>query len=229
MIFGIGAGWEASEFRMHGMPFPDIATRLAMLDEALQCMRGLWKGEPFDFAGKFYRFSGAVLLPKPLQTPHPPILLGGGGRGLLRLAARHADRVNIVVETGRDGRVALARMRELTDESFRAKVRFVRDQAEREGRDGRAITVSHMISTTVLCDSRAASRAAAERLSERLHLPLDAVPCSPALLVGTPEECILELRRRGAEWESAEVIFTLSGLGGAAGLRRLAEQVLVNA
>src|SRR5215472_16345812 len=123
MIFGIGAGWEASEFRMHGMPFPDIATRLAMLDEALQCMRGLWKGEPFDFAGKFYRFSGAVLLPKPLQTPHPPILLGGGGRGLLRLAARHADRVNIVVETGRDGRVALARMRELTDERFRAKVR----------------------------------------------------------------------------------------------------------
>src|SRR5205814_1951381 len=85
---------------------------------------------------EFYRFQDAVLFPKPVQRPHPPFLLGGNGRGLLRLAARHADELNIISGTGRTGYIALAEVSKLTDESFRAKVRFAREEAARLGRHG---------------------------------------------------------------------------------------------
>src|SRR5207253_1783179 len=100
LVAGLGSGWTETEFRMTGIAFPDVTTRLRMLDEALACIRGLWGGAPFSFAGEFYRFQDAVLFPKPVQRPHPPFLLGGNGRGLLRLAAKHADELNIVSGTG---------------------------------------------------------------------------------------------------------------------------------
>src|SRR5204863_144238 len=56
LVAGLGSGWTETEFRMTGIAFPDVTTRLRMLDEALTCLRGLWGGEPFSFAGEFYRF-----------------------------------------------------------------------------------------------------------------------------------------------------------------------------
>jgi len=228
LIAGLGAGWEETEFRMHGIAFPDVATRLRMLDEALSCIRGLWRGEPFSYAGEFYQLRDALLLPRPVQEPHPPFLLGGGGRGLLRLAARYADVVNIVLETGRDGYVSLKRMAELSDTSFREKVSFLRAEARRHGRDGGKIAVGHMVSSTIVADSPAAARAAAEQAAGRMRLSVEAIRRSPAFLIGTPEECVSELRRREAEWESSQVIFTLSGMGGEPGLRRLAAEILAH-
>src|SRR5207249_11972753 len=108
LVVGLGTGWTETEFRMTGLTFPDIGTRLRMLDEALVCIRGLWTAAPFSFAGEFYRFEDADLHPRPVQRPHPPFLLGGSGRGLLRIAARHADSVNIIAGTGRSGYIAMA-------------------------------------------------------------------------------------------------------------------------
>src|SRR5262249_9572586 len=88
---GLGTGWTEREFKMTGIPFPDIGTRLRMLDEALTVIRSLWTKEETTFAGEFYQLKDAILWPKPVQRPHPPILLGGGGKGLLRIAAKHAD------------------------------------------------------------------------------------------------------------------------------------------
>ena len=121
-IAGLGSGWTETEFRMTGIPFPDVATRLRMLDEALVCLRGLWSDEPFTFAGEFYRFTEATLLPRPVQRPHPPIVLGGSGRGLLRIAARHADSLNLISSAGREGYIALKSVVAFTDASFKAKV-----------------------------------------------------------------------------------------------------------
>jgi alkanesulfonate monooxygenase SsuD/methylene tetrahydromethanopterin reductase-like flavin-dependent oxidoreductase (luciferase family) len=101
IVAGLGAGWSQVEFAMTGMAFPDIGTRLRMLDEAIVCIRGLWTRERMSFEGEFYHLHEAVLSPKPLQRPHPPILLGGSGRGALRLMAKHADVANIILETGR--------------------------------------------------------------------------------------------------------------------------------
>src|SRR5262249_52362156 len=147
---GLGSGWTETEYRMTGIPFPDIATRLRMLDEALTCIRGLWTATPFSFTGEFYQFRDAVLLPRPVQRPHPPFVLGGSGRGLLRLAARHADNVNIVAATGREGYIKMAEVGKLTDAAFRAKLRFLREEAARAGRG--APEVSQTLFTVMLTD-----------------------------------------------------------------------------
>jgi probable F420-dependent oxidoreductase len=222
-VAGLGTGWTESEFRMTGIPFPDIGTRLRMLDEALVCLHGLWRPEPFSFTGEFYRFTEATLLPRPLRRPHPPVLLGGNGRGLLRIAARHADRLNLIAGTGREGYIAMTSVQKLTEDAFRAKVRFVRDEAVRAGRDARAVAVSQTCFTTVLTESPAATRAMAEGLSGMMGGSPDAVLRSPMALVGTPDECVAELRRRAREWEVEETIFSYAGDDV---LRRLGTEVL---
>ncbi len=223
LIAGLGTGWTETEFRMTGLPFPDIPTRLRMLAEALVCIRGLWTAPPFSFAGEFYRFDEAVLLPRPVQRPHPPFLLGGSGRGLLRIAARHADAVNIIAGTGRSGYIAMAEVGKLTDATFRAKVRFLREETAREGRDPKSIALSQTLFTILVTDSAEATRTTAESFGRMLGLPAEEVLRSPLSLVGTPEECVAELRRREREWEIEETIFSVRSDDL---LRRLGEQIV---
>ena len=183
----------------------------------------LWAGEAFSFEGEFYRFRDAALFPKPVQRPHPPFLLGGGGRGLLRLAAKHADELNIISPTGKTGYIALAEVSKLTDESFRARVRFVREEAARHGRDGKAIKISQTIFTPMLTDAPEATHAIAENFGKMLGQGPDAVLRSPLSLIGTPEECVAELQRRAREWDVTETIFAYRSDDV---LRRLGEEVL---
>jgi alkanesulfonate monooxygenase SsuD/methylene tetrahydromethanopterin reductase-like flavin-dependent oxidoreductase (luciferase family) len=104
LIFGIGAGGsEVSdpagrelvhrEFDAYGIDVVPPGTAVAALDEACTIVKRLWtEPRPFDFAGRHYRLSGAICEPKPVQRPHPPILIGAGGeRAALRVVARHAD------------------------------------------------------------------------------------------------------------------------------------------
>jgi probable F420-dependent oxidoreductase len=223
LIAGLGTGWTEREFRMSGIAFPDIGVRLRMLDEALTCLRALWTQEQSTVAGEFYQLRDAILWPKPVQRPHPPILLGGSGRGLLRVAAKHADIVNIISDVGKPGYIAVANIAKLTDDSFRAKVRFLRDEAKRHGRGSRDIQISNVIFTTMLTDSPAATRAAAEGMAPMFNTTPEGMLHSPLALIGTPEECIHELRRRSREWEVSQAIFSFSG---EEAMRRLAQDVL---
>ena len=208
LVAGLGSGWTETEFRMTGIPFPDIATRLRMLDEALTCIAGLWRPEPFTFTGEFYRFRDATLRLQPVQRPRPPFLLGGSGKGLLRIAARHADAVNIISGTGRAGYISMAEVGKLTDASFRAKVRFLHEEARRHGRGPESIEVSQTLFTVIVTDSPLASRGTAESFGKMLGLPPEEVLRSPLSLIGTPDECIVELKRREREWNVAETIFS---------------------
>jgi probable F420-dependent oxidoreductase len=223
VIAGLGAGWTETEFRMTGLPFPDVAARLRMLDEALVCLLALWRTEPFTFAGEFYRLEDAVLHVEPVQKPHPPVLLGGSGRGLLRIAAARADQVNVITDTGRAGYISMAEVGRLTDAAFRTRVAFLRDEAVRCGRDPREIEVSQTLFTVMLTDSVEATRATAEAFGGMLHLPPEEVLRSPLTLIGTPDECIAELRRRDREWNLAETIFAVRSTEQ---LRRLGTEIL---
>jgi probable F420-dependent oxidoreductase len=223
LIAGLGTGWTESEFRMSGMPFPEIGVRLQMLDEALTCIRSLWTKQETTFTGEFYQLRDAILWPKPVQQPHPPILLGGGGRGLLRVAAKHADIVNIISDAGKPGYVSLANIAKLTNESFRAKVRFVREEAQQHGRDGGAIKISNAVFSTVITDSPAATQAMAEGMAPMFNTTAEAMLQSPMALIGTPEQCVAELQRRQREWDVSQVIFSFVGEDV---MRRLAEHIL---
>ncbi len=223
-IAGLGTGWTETEFRMSGIPFPDITTRLRMLDEALTCIDGVWTKAPFTFAGEFYQLKDADFLPKPVQKPRPPFLLGGGGKGLLRIAARHADHVNIISDAGKAGYIKMSEVGKLRDASFVAKVKFVRDEAAKAGRDPKSITISQTIFNVVLADSPAAARETAGQIGMMFGgVPAEAIQQSPLMLIGTPDECVAELRRRADEWGVGETIFSYTGAGM---LRRLADEVL---
>jgi alkanesulfonate monooxygenase SsuD/methylene tetrahydromethanopterin reductase-like flavin-dependent oxidoreductase (luciferase family) len=97
---GIGAGWLESEHRAYGFPFHDTRARMDVLEEQLQIIRGQWGDGPFSFEGEHYRIEDLDALPKPVQRPGPPVVIGGsGGPRSLRLAARYADEYNTVFPT----------------------------------------------------------------------------------------------------------------------------------
>lgn len=92
---GIGAGWFELEHQSFGIDFKTVRTRLDALDEACTIIKGMFEREKFSFAGEHYQVADAMCLPKPLQSPHPPIMIGGTGRKvLLKLVAKHADMWN---------------------------------------------------------------------------------------------------------------------------------------
>lgn len=97
--FGIGAGWFEAEHRAYAIPFPSLGERFDRLSEALDIITGLWTtppGETFDYFGSQYTVTDSPALPKPVQTPHPPIIIGGGGaKRTPALAARFAAEFNI--------------------------------------------------------------------------------------------------------------------------------------
>ncbi len=79
LIMGIGAGWNEQESRAYGVPFPSTRERLASLDEAVQLIKKMWTEERANFDGKYYKIVNALCNPKPIQKPHPMILIGGSG------------------------------------------------------------------------------------------------------------------------------------------------------
>jgi F420-dependent oxidoreductase-like protein len=92
---GIGGGWMEREHRAYGFQFPETSTRLAMFAEQLEIIHRLWSDERVDFHGAHYTLEDAPAQPKPLQQPHPPLLVGGSGtRGTAEPAARFADEYN---------------------------------------------------------------------------------------------------------------------------------------
>lgn len=93
--FGLGAGWHEAEHRGYGIEFPSAGTRVAMLDEALTAIKKLWTEESVTVDGRFYTLRDALCEPKPLQRPHPPIVVGGEKPKMLRVVARHADEWNV--------------------------------------------------------------------------------------------------------------------------------------
>jgi probable F420-dependent oxidoreductase len=101
---GIGTGWMRLDYDQAGLSFDPPGLRLARLRETIDVLRGAWGDAPFTYEGEHYRADGLDLEPRPRQRPHPPILMGGGGPVMLRLAARQADIVNLTTRTAADGR-----------------------------------------------------------------------------------------------------------------------------
>jgi alkanesulfonate monooxygenase SsuD/methylene tetrahydromethanopterin reductase-like flavin-dependent oxidoreductase (luciferase family) len=94
--FSLGAGWAAKEFRTYGLEFPSLTERYVRVEETMQLVKLLWSEPRSTFHGQYYHVDDAPCEPKPVQRPHPPITVGGTGLGALRVAARHADRLNVI-------------------------------------------------------------------------------------------------------------------------------------
>ncbi len=120
---GLGTGWFDAEHTAYGIPFPPLAERFGRLEEQLEIITGLWEtaeGGEFSFDGTYYSLSGSPALPKPVQRPHPPVLIGGAGqRQTPRLAAAFADEYNIPFASIPDSTAAFGRVRQACQEAGR--------------------------------------------------------------------------------------------------------------
>jgi F420-dependent oxidoreductase-like protein len=147
---GLGAGWFEREHAAYGIPFPPVRTRFDRLEEQLAIITGLWRtpdGETFSFAGQHFRLTDSPALPKPVQQPAPPVIVGGHGRKRTpELAARYADEFN----------VGFSPVDEVAD--LYARVRDACDATDRGGRG----PMRYSVAQTVCCgttDAEVARRA----------------------------------------------------------------------
>ncbi|WBB74471.1 LLM class F420-dependent oxidoreductase [Micromonospora sp. WMMD1128] len=172
---GIGAGWFEREHTAYGIPFPPVGERFDRLAEQLEIVTGLWRtppGETYSFRGDHYQLTDAPALPKPVQQPGPPVIIGGRGpKRTPELAARYADEFNMPFKSVDETAAAYERVREACD-------RFGRDAS------GRApLTLSAGIVVAIgRTDAEARRRAAPLHVTSALP-PEDPVVGSPAQLV----------------------------------------------
>jgi F420-dependent oxidoreductase-like protein len=122
---GIGAGWYEDEHTAYGIPFPSTTERFERLEESLAVVTGLWEtpeGRTFDFAGRHYRLSDSPALPKPVQSPRPPVIVGGKGkRRTPALAARYAAEFNVPFDSVETSRELFGLVRKACEDAGRAE------------------------------------------------------------------------------------------------------------
>lgn len=186
--FGIGAGWMRSEYEQAGLAFEPGPTRVARLEEAVPLIRSIWHGGPASHEGKHYRLAGLESAPLPTQRPGPPLLIGGGGPRILRLAAREADIVGLVLRSRADGNGL--DLGDLSSAALDDKVRWVREAA---GARFAALELNTLLQTIAITSDR---HAAAARISQAFGVPSDAVLDTPYALVGSPAEIEALLHER---------------------------------
>jgi probable F420-dependent oxidoreductase len=188
---GIGAGWLGEEYRRAGMRFDPPGVRVSRLGESLRVLKGLWSGSALTFTGSHYAVSDLVGFPRPLRRPHPPILVGAGGRRMLALAGREADIVGVLPSALADGTVA-DDLAGRAPAAYERKLGWVRQGAgDRFGE----LELSLVASVVVAGDHRAAAeRVAVERGWGSQAAGL--VAGMPALLVGSADHIAEQLLAR---------------------------------
>ncbi|HTI56780.1 MAG TPA: TIGR03621 family F420-dependent LLM class oxidoreductase [Verrucomicrobiae bacterium] len=185
---GLGSGWLREEYDQAGIVFDAPGTRIERLAEAVAIVKGLLAGERVTLTGRHYAIAGLEGRPRPVQRPHPPILIGGGGQRTLSLAAREASIVGLVPRARRDGG-GLDRA-DLGDGALRQKIEWVRAAA---GARFDSLELHALIQAVVVSDQRVA---AAEQLATRFGVARELVLETPYVLIGTVEEICASLRDR---------------------------------
>ncbi|WP_207589939.1 LLM class flavin-dependent oxidoreductase [Halomontanus rarus] len=120
---GLGAGWHEEEHAAYGFEFPDVDTRIDMLDEGIRVIKTMFTEERPTFRGDHFEIENALNNPKPVSDPYPPIVIGGAGPRMLRLIAKHADEWNVEISARARGK------------PIEFKVRKFEEYLENEGRD----------------------------------------------------------------------------------------------
>ncbi len=190
----LGAGWMRSDYDQAGMRYDHPAVRVDRLEESIKVVQGLLRTDgPFSFHGEHYEVLAHSLTPRPVQRPGPPLIVGGGGKRVLSIAAQHADIVGINVNL-REGTGGAETAADATPERTRQKVAWVKEAA---GDRFAQIELNSLIGFVMVTDdasSLAESMAPAFGIDpgDALHVPL--------ALVGTLDEMAEELEWRREEY-----------------------------
>lgn len=201
LVLGLGAGWQRNEYDAHGIPYPSNAERLEQLREGIQVLKAMWTEDVPRWHGRHFAIDGALNRPRPVQKPHPPIMVGGSGEKLLPITAAEADVANLIppIYNGKDLIQDPAAAVRFDKALLKQKIDRVRRLAEEAGRDPAAIEMGGLSLVSLSADRRAADQAA-EALARQMGYPsADAARRSPSILIGTPDEVKSEIRSRADE------------------------------
>jgi probable F420-dependent oxidoreductase len=190
---GLGAGWMTTDYESAGIRMDPPAQRVKRLAEAVQVIKGLLGEGPVQFAGEHYQIRGLDGTPKPVQRPHPPIVIGGGGRRILSLAAREADTIGLNIDL-RHGRIDATSGPTATAEATERKLGWIRDAA---GDRFFTLELQTRIHLAAVTDDR---WALAELVGPALGLTPSQALESPHGLAGTVDEIVEQCLDRRARW-----------------------------
>jgi probable F420-dependent oxidoreductase len=196
---GVGAGWMTSDYEQSGIPHDPAGVRIDRMIEGIAVMKGLFSEGQVTFEGKHYTVTELDGLPKPVQRPWPPFLIGGGGKRVLTVAAREADIVGInpSIPSGRvDSSAAQSASATATDD----KVRWVRDAAGDRYAD---LELNALVFACVVTDDR---KGTAEMMAPMFGVDPDEVVKSPHTWIGPIEAICDDLLERRERWDMSYVV-----------------------
>ena len=196
---GIGAGWMISDYEQMGIPYDAAKVRIDRFVEGLKVIKGAMAEGPFSFSGDHYTITNYNGTPKPVQAPCPPILIGGGGKRVLSIAAREADIVgiNATMSAGVVGQHTFSTM---TAEVVDEKVAIVRDAA------GSRFNNIELNIRAFLVNITDDAKQAASGIASMLGVEQQMVEQSPFALVGPTSKIIDDLIERRERWGFSYVI-----------------------
>jgi probable F420-dependent oxidoreductase len=195
---GLGAGWNQPEYDAIGLPFDPVGVRVSRLEESIAVLKGLLGEGPFSFNGKHYTITEMDGQPKPVQRPHPPFMIGGGGRRTLSIAGREANIVSIAPRILSEQR---GDPRSITWAATEEKLGWVRDAAGKRFDELEFNVYPSQWPIVVTDDLRGEARKVIERMKSRTGVELteDEVIASPQVFIGSVDrfvEKFEELRER---------------------------------
>ena len=188
---GLGAGFSRPEYEQAGLPYDPPGVRVDRFAEALQVFKGLFGTEPFTFSGRFYMVADLDSFPKPVQRPHPPILVGAGGRRMLSIAAREANIIGILTAALGTGR-RVPDPSGLLAETIAEKIGWIRQEAGSRFDD---IELS-IVSSVVITANR---REAAEQLARERGwdgMSAERVFEMPSIFIGSVDQIVDAMQAR---------------------------------
>lgn len=197
--FGLGAGWLRSDYAKSGIPHDSAGRRIERMEEALHVIKGLWSGRAFSFTGKHYTVNELEGTPLPAQKPHPPILLGGGGRKMLTIAGREADIVNVNYDLS-EGRVNADLVRTGRAEATDEKLRWIKEAAGERFADIEMSVTIFLAAVTEERDSMAAG------VSAGLGMEPSDILDMPHFLIGTVDQIADDIAQRRERYGISFVI-----------------------
>jgi len=195
LTLGLGAGWMTSDYEAAGLAYEPARVRVDRLEESVAIVKGLFGAAPFTFVGDHYQVRELRGLPEPVQRPHPPLFVGGGGRRMLRFAGAQADIVgiNANLDKGELGRHAVV---DFGQEPVHEKIRWAGEGASGAGRDPDAIELSLNSWLVRVVSSASEGTDFLTRIGGRLGVDAELLARSPSVLVGTVAQCVETLQDR---------------------------------
>ena len=190
---GIGAGWNGPEYAASGIAFDAVPVRVGRLEEAVAVLKGLFGNEPLTHRGSSYTITAMAGRPRSVQRPHPPILIGGGGRRVLRLAGREAQIVGLAPRIGASG----GAFESCTFEATREKIGWVREAAGARFDEIELNTYPAFRPASVTTEPKKAALELLERLNKTAAtgLGVDDLLDSPHVFIGTVDQLVEKFTR----------------------------------